>query len=157
MSDKIILTKQQVELIQELAHVHETMGLQPAMAKIMALLTVSDDVELTFDQIKDTLELSKSAISQALSQLLLIKRINYKTRIGDRKRYFHVMITDWQSHVREQFSGIGMLVAVNRKIVSKRSSKNKEFNRNLEEMTDFLAFIHEQAPGLYRQYKGKKK
>ena len=64
--NKLPLRKDQVELIEELAHVNEILGFQPAMAKILGLLTVCDETELTFDQIKYTLDLSKSAISQAL-------------------------------------------------------------------------------------------
>ena len=80
----IQLKPQQVELLEKLAVVNEKFGLQPAMAKVLALLTVSDEMELTFDQIQDTLSLSKGATSQAINGLLLLKKIDYKTRIGDR-------------------------------------------------------------------------
>ncbi|MEP6846097.1 MAG: hypothetical protein ABI861_08835 [Panacibacter sp.] len=97
----ISLSQNQVQLIEELAHAHEMMGLQPAMGKIIALLTVADEVELTFDQVKDILHLSKSAASQGLNQLLVTKIISYKTRIGDHKCYFHLRMTDWGSQIME--------------------------------------------------------
>ena len=123
--NKISLTKDQVDLIEELAHVNDMLGSQPAMSKILALLTVSDEVELTFDQIKDTLDLSKSAVSQALNQLVIMKRISYKTRIGDRKRYFHIRLADWDTLIMEQFNGVSSLVSVYKKVLAKRSSKTK--------------------------------
>lgn len=151
--NKIALRKEQVELIEELANTHESMGLPPAMAKIMALLTVGDEVELTFEQIKDTLNLSKSAVSQAITQLLGAKRIAYKTKIGDRKRYFHIRMSDWETSVMEQFTGIKALVKVHKKILVNRPAKTKEFNLNLKEMTDYLAFLQSQTPLLFKKSK----
>lgn len=145
MSDKINLTKVQVELIEELAHAHEMMGMQPAWAKIVALLSVSDEIELTFDQIKDTLGLSKSAVSQALSQLALTKKVTYKTKIGDRKRYFHLRINEWKSQGADMFNAIGNMVEVQKKVLAKRSPKTKEFNKTLSELTFFLTKIHTEA------------
>src|SRR5262245_47261227 len=138
MSEKITLRKEQVELIQEYARVQETLGMQPSHAKVIALLNVTDDVELTFEQIQETLGLSKSGTSQAINQLLATKRLEYKTKIGDRKRYFFIPISDWKMHVMKQFEGVAALLALNKKILATRSGKTREFNRNFKEMTDFL-------------------
>ena len=151
--DKMPLRKEQVELIEELAHVHETLGIPPAMGKILALLTVNDAVELTFDQIKDTLDLSKSAVSQSLNQLQLLKKIGYKTRIGDRKRYFHIKVADWETQIMDQFSGVAALVNINKKILAKRSSKTKEFNKDLKNLTDFIELLYDEIPVLYKKFK----
>jgi DNA-binding transcriptional regulator GbsR (MarR family) len=139
MAEKITLTKEQVLLIEEYARVQEMLGMQPSLAKVVALLNIADDVELTFDQIQDTLGLSKSGTSQAINQLLATKRIEYKTRIGDRKRYFFIPISEWKQQVMQQFNGVAALAALNKKILAVRSTKTKEFNKNLKEMTDFLA------------------
>lgn len=144
-ANKITLRKEQVELIEELAHANEQMGMQPAWAKIMALLTVSDDTELTFDQIQETLDLSKSAVSQALKQLELLKRISYKTRIGDRKRYFHLKLSDSKTHMIELFSALGNLIEVNKKVLAKRTAKTKEFNKNLGEQIGFISLVYEKV------------
>lgn len=141
--NKIALRKEQVELIEELAVANERMGMQPAWAKILALLTVSDETELTFDQIMETLDLSKSAVSQSLKQLELLKRIDYKTRIGDRKRYFHVRFTDWKAQMAETFSALGNVIEVNKKVLAKRTPKTKEFNKNLSEQMTFLTTVYE--------------
>ena len=155
--DLIVLRPEQIQLIEDLALVHESMGLQPAMSKIMALLTVSDEVELTFDQIRVTLNLSKSAISQALNQLLVTRRIAYKTRLGGRKRYFHIRVSDWEAQIMEQFTSIAQLMEVYKRVLSRRPDATKEFNHRLEAMIYFLSFIHNQANALYRRYQEEKK
>lgn len=143
--NKIALRKEQIELIEELAGANERMGMQPAWAKILALLTVSDETELTFDQIMETLDLSKSAVSQSLKQLELLKRIDYKTRIGDRKRYFHVRFTDWKTQMAETFRALGNLIEVNKKVLAKRTTKTKDFNKSLSEQMAFLTTVYEKV------------
>lgn len=143
--NKVILKKEQVELIEELANVNERLGIQPAMSKVLGLLAVSDNPELTFEEIKDTLGLSKSAVSQALNQLQMSKKISYKTKIGDRKRYFHLRVADWDAHILEQFEGVSSLIRVHEKVIAARTSETKEFNDNLRKMVNFLSLVHEQV------------
>ncbi|SFH23731.1 GbsR/MarR family transcriptional regulator [Pedobacter insulae] len=155
--NKILLSQDKIQLIEELAHVNESLGHQPAMSKILALLTVSDETELTFDQIKETLGLSKSAVSQALTQLAMVKKIGYKTRIGDRKRYFHVRMADWDTQILAQFQGVESLVAIYKKVLAARPSNTKEFNEKMAEMTDFLSLVHNQVIALYKKYQEEHK
>ena len=155
--NKVILRKDQVELIEELANVNERLGIQPAMSKIIGLLAVADNTELTFDEIKDTLELSKSAVSQALNQLLMSKKISYKTKIGDRKRYFHLRIADWDTHILEQFEGVSSLIKVHEKVIAARTGETKEFNENLKKMANFLTLVHNQVMTLHQKIVQEKK
>ena len=147
---KINLRKEQVALIEELANVNDRLGIPPAMSKILGLLAVADVTELTFDEIKDTLGLSKSAVSQALSQLVVSKKISYTTKIGDRKRYFHLRIADWDTHILEQFEGVSSLIKVYEKVIAIRTDETKEFNENLKKMANFLSLVHNQVMILHK-------
>ncbi len=91
------LTQKQKELIESFGVVQEGMGLSPASARVNALLTVADKVELTFDEIREGVTLSKSATSNAINNLLLSKHIGYKTKPGNRKRYFFSKLGQWQN------------------------------------------------------------
>ena len=148
---KINLRKEQVALIEELANVNTRLGIPPAMSKVMALLAVADVTELTFDEVKDTLGLSKSAVSQALSQLLVSKKISYKTKIGDRKRYFHLRIADWDTHILEQFEGVSSLIKVYEKVIAIRTNETQDFNQNLKKITHFLSLVHNQVMILHKE------
>ncbi|RZL61518.1 MAG: MarR family transcriptional regulator [Pedobacter sp.] len=148
---KINLRKEQVALIEELANVNDRLGIPPAMSKILGLLAVADVTELTFDEIKDTLGLSKSAVSQALSQLVVSKKISYTTKIGDRKRYFHLRIADWDTHILEQFEGVSSLIKVYEKVIAIRTDETKEFNENLKKMANFLSLVHNQVMILHKK------
>lgn len=63
----IQLTDHQKQLIEELSILYEQNHLTPVMARILAFLIVSDQPELAFDQIRETLNISKSAASNALN------------------------------------------------------------------------------------------
>jgi transcription initiation factor IIE alpha subunit len=56
--------------------------------RILALFTVSDSAELTFDEICSFFGASKSVVSNAVSYLLNSKLIDYRTYNTGRKRYF---------------------------------------------------------------------
>ena len=96
----IKLTDNQKELVESFGVVQEHMGLSPAAARVNALLTISDVIELSFDEIRETLQLSKSATSNAINSLLTMDRIDYKTKPGDRKRYFYSKLGQWQTSFR---------------------------------------------------------
>lgn len=142
MSEKIKLSNEQIVLIEQYAVAMEQTNLQPTMAKILALLNVVDDIELSFNQIQDTLGLSKSGTSQAINHLLAINRIEYKTKLGDRKRYFFVPIHKWKETAAKHFEGLENYIKLNQKILALRSKKTKEFNEALKGMTEFLVALH---------------
>ena len=104
MENAIQLTDQQKELIERLGVLNEKEGLQPAVSRVTALLLISPDPELTFDQIRETLNLSKSATSNAINMLLSTGKIDYITKSGDRKRYFRSKITTWKEEMKSKFS-----------------------------------------------------
>ena len=103
---KRILTDKQKELIESFGVVQEGMGLSPASARVDALLIVADSTELTFDEIRETLKLSKSATSNAINNLIMLKRIGYKTKLGDRKRYFHTRLGQWKNVFIDGIEGL---------------------------------------------------
>ena len=88
MSEAVQLSEEQRRLIEKMGVGGEKNGMPPAPARIMALLMVSPETELTFDQVRETLNLSKSATSNAINMLLTTQKIDYITKPGDRKRYF---------------------------------------------------------------------
>jgi len=76
------------EQIDETGKVFEKFGLAPMNGRILALFTVSDSAELTFDEICSFFGTSKSVVSNSVSFLLNSRLIDYKTYNTGRKRYF---------------------------------------------------------------------
>ncbi|SDB36609.1 hypothetical protein SAMN03097699_0928 [Flavobacteriaceae bacterium MAR_2010_188] len=147
------LTDKQKELIESFGVAQESMGLSPASARINALLTIADTVELTFDEIREALELSKSATSNALNNLLMLKRIGYKTKPGDRKRYFYSKMGQWQNAFMDSMSGLTGYNELLKNILSNRTKDSKEFNAQLKELTEFIDYYQKESIKIIKNWK----
>jgi len=139
------LTDKQKELVESFGVVQEQMGLSPAVSRVNALLTISDTVELTFDEVRETLGLSKSATSNALNGLLTMDRIGYKTKPGDRKRYFYSKMGQWKNAFRKDMQGLDHYNAIVKEILNSRTPETKEFNNQLKELTKFIEYFQKES------------
>jgi len=150
--DKMILTEKQKELIQKVGVSLEQFGSTPAEARISALLLVATKTELTFDEIKDSLGLSKSAVSNAINKLLLTREIEYVTRHGDRKRYFRNNIHQWESKMIESFARAVSLNNVFKEVLENRPKSTEEFNNHLNDLISFLDFLNKEIVNIYEEW-----
>jgi DNA-binding transcriptional regulator GbsR (MarR family) len=151
MKDK--LTDKQKETIESLGVVHEGMGLSPASARVEALLTVADKLELTFDEIREALSLSKSATSNALNNLLMAKRIGYKTKPGDRKRYFYTKLGQWKNSFIETINALSAYNSVMKEVLDNRTEKTPDFNQQLKDFTEFVEYYQKESIKLIENWK----
>tara|TARA_R110002074_G_scaffold104764_5_gene226298 strand:+ start:177 stop:635 length:459 start_codon:yes stop_codon:yes gene_type:complete len=150
---EVKLSNKQKELIEKFGVIQEGMGLTPASARVNALLTVSSELELTFDQIRETLKLSKSATSNAINHLLQIENVGYKTKLGDRKRYFYSKLDQWKDKFRKDISGLSAYTDIIREIEDTRNGDSKEFNKKLKELADFMDYFVTETVGLIDKWK----
>lgn len=150
------LTEQQKELIEKFGVIQEGMGLSPASARVDSLLTIVDSTELTFDQIREALQLSKSATSNAINNLLTLKRIGYKTKPGDRKRYFHTRLGQWKTGFKDSVAGLTAYNEVVKEILANRSSETKDFNEQLQDFTEFIEYYQRESIKLIENWNNKK-
>lgn len=81
----------QKELIEEVGvRIEKYLGISPISARIYALLRLSSNDGLTFEEIRKTINASKSCTSVNLNVLQTLGYLDVCTKIGDRKRYFKV-------------------------------------------------------------------
>lgn len=137
----IQLTEKQKELIESFGVIQEHMGLTPAAARVNSLLTIADENEMTFDEIRETLNLSKSATSNALNVLITLERIGYKTKSGDRKRYFYSKLDQWKSKFKKDMLGLNGYNEILKEIHVNRNPNTKEYNDKLKELTEFMEYF----------------
>lgn len=156
MSKEIVTEKQRI-LIEQLGVFYEHEGFHPAGARVMALLLIADRNELTFDEIKDALNISKSATSTAINLLITTKRIEYFTNSGERKRYFRARIANWKNHMKEKMEGVTTMHSLMKEIIEQRPDSTPEFNASLQELYSFMSFFHKEIPSLIERWKATKK
>jgi DNA-binding transcriptional regulator GbsR (MarR family) len=146
------LTQEQKELIERMGVFHEQHGIPPMEGRIMSLLIVCDEPELTFDQIRELLGISKSATSSALNMLQLTKRVIYKTKPGDRKRYFTSNIAQWQSGFKDNFQKFFEVIKIMKEALNQRTPNTPEFNKQMAEFIEFTEFLSIEFPRLYLEW-----
>ncbi|MEN7549798.1 MarR family transcriptional regulator [Rapidithrix thailandica] len=135
----LTLREQQVKLIERIsAWLEQEDHVQPAVARVLALLFVSDDPELTFDDIRETLLLSKSATSNAINMLLQVELIEYHHRIGERKRYFRLRIFEWQMIYKKLMQKRLEFHSILREVAKQRTQKTPEFNQKILEIANHM-------------------
>lgn len=83
--------KTEIEFIGEIGlAIEERLSLSPLASRIYALLTLSSYEGLTFDEIKEITQASKSSISVNINVLIQLKYIKFYTKSSSRKRHFKV-------------------------------------------------------------------
>jgi DNA-binding transcriptional regulator GbsR (MarR family) len=151
------ITERQKELIEKVGVTYEKSGLPPAVSRVLGLLLISDRTELTFDEIRDTLNLSKSATSNAINVLLTHSRIEYITYSGDRKRYFRSKVRDWQDGFNRTLETMEVFQNLFKEILEQRNPETKDFNIKLAEVIDFIEFFKLQVPEIYKKWELRNK
>ena len=152
---KIELEERRINLVEKIGVFLEKYGYQPIPARIIGLLLVTEKPYLTFDEIKDNLKVSKSAVSIGLNLLLGTQQIDYITLPGDRKRYFKSRITEW----REIVTGlIGFANAVRTllfEILDLHSASGSEVNQSIKEVVGLIDLLEKEVPPLVIQWDSK--
>jgi len=150
-----MLTEKQSELIEKMG-IHFEQSMQPATARILALLIVSDEDALSFDDIRQVLKLSKSATSNGINFLLSTKKIEYITRSGDRKRYFTWNPQNTIIHFKEgieKILGVSKLLEETFKIKKNDGSSNY---KSLAELIDLMNFLRSELPVVFAKWERSK-
>ncbi|EDM44121.1 hypothetical protein SCB49_11037 [unidentified eubacterium SCB49] len=147
------LTTKQKELIERFGVIQEGMGLSPASARVNALLVVADSEALTFDYVREALDLSKSATSNAINTLLMMGQVGYKTKPGDRKRYFYSKLGEWQNSFRDRMNALTPYKEIINEIYENRTVETENFNIELKEFAAFIEYYQEESLKLINNWK----
>lgn len=141
-----------IELVERIGVFLEKYGYQPIPARIIGLLIVTDKPYLTFDEITESLKVSKSAVSIGINLLLGTQQIGYITLPGDRRRYFKSRISEW----REIFTGlIGFANAIRSlllEIIDLHNSTGRKVNTSLSEVVRLIDMLEKEVPRLVLEW-----
>ncbi|MDJ1486387.1 MarR family transcriptional regulator [Cytophagaceae bacterium YF14B1] len=152
----MVLTEKQKELIERFGVLNEKYGLPPAECRVWGLFLVADKVELTFEEIMETLHLSKGGTSTALNRLMMTNHVEYITKLGDKKRYFRCKLNNWTSMTKENFEKFDELNSILKEILEARDPKTHVFNKDLKQVTEFLDFIYKELMIAIEKWENKK-
>lgn len=148
-----MLNENKLELIERIGVFHEQRGMQPLMGRILGLLLVLDEAEATFDEIVDYLNVSKSAVSNALNILQLQNHIAYKTKQGERKRYFYLTLDRWEDAMQKELCDISQISTFMQDVLKERGNVKPEFNHHIQDLCSFMEFLKSKVPALFKEFR----
>lgn len=150
------LSEEQRQLIEQIGIYHENNGFQPAVARVVGLLLVSNRPELSFDEISETLNISKSATSNALNMLLNTGHIEYTTFSGDRKRYFRIKSSNWRDMFAKKMEDLSHLNGLLKRVLEVRKRENPIYDKKLGDFISFLDYMKERMPSLIEEWENSR-
>ncbi|MCM4154905.1 transcriptional regulator [Gramella sp. AN32] len=115
------------KLIEEVGlHFEKSQQLAPLAARIYAIMILSPNAGQTFDEIIQITDASKSSVSTQLNLLMQLKKVDYFTIPGDRKRYFRSSKAYLKNTLKEYLENISEEIHLIEKIIDFNSAHNKE-------------------------------
>ena len=151
------LSEKKREIIERIGVYYEKKGLQPVVGRIMGLLLVAEPAEATFEEIQEELQVSKSAVSTALTFLQAKETVEYRTKPGERKRYFKLRMRDWKSELKKEFDEVLNMESLINEIIDLKENKESDFCCRLLEMKDFFVFMRKELPLLLKKFEVSRK
>lgn len=150
------LRREKMELIEQMGVLFEKENLAPLAARIFATVILTGKQGITFDELVNDLNTSKSTVSTHLEHLQATNRVQYFTKPGDRKRYFTInpslmvnvldeMMSKWESqrNVHEK-------VLVYKKKHNDLVEKEQGVLFDLEFQRDYLTFLNEATTSIQK-------
>lgn len=138
--------KEQKELVEKIGlGIEERLKLSPLASRIYALLILSSYDGLTFDEIREYIDASKSSTSVNINVLTQLNYVTYYTKSGDRKRYFKLakysQVTSLEAELQK--------LDIEMKMIERINTYNKNFHP--EKFTN-----EESLGGIFQNYLLKK-
>ena len=122
----------------------EKLGIPPVGARVVGHLMLAEPPYLSFDELVEATQASKSSVSNAIKSLQTEGLIDYITFSGDRKRYFQLYSSTWLEIMKDRVKGFASLRQIITETVTLRSGQYPEFNHTLTEVTDLYRELEEQ-------------
>lgn len=153
----MVLSEKKREIIERVGVFHEKKGMQPVVGRIIGLLMVAEPAEATFEEIQEELQVSKSAVSNALTFMQGREMVDYTTKPGERKRYFKLSVKKWKKDLNRDFDGLLKIDVLLDEVIELKENKDSEFCQCLQEMKDFLGFLKVELPLLLKKFEATRK
>jgi DNA-binding transcriptional regulator GbsR (MarR family) len=143
------------ECIEKFGVYYKKTGHQPMMGRLIAYLMLAEPPHKSFEEIVEFLVSSKSAVSNTLNMLMYFGIIDYVRFSGDRKRYFRLNQSTWDSLFSAQIQELSNLRELVREVIELRSEKYPETNEQISNFYQLLEIYENEFPTILENWKQK--
>ncbi len=135
------------EFVEETGLIYEKLGLTRMAGRIHGYLMVSDKEMVSFDELTQVLQASKSAISTNVKSLLSINFIKAITLTGDRKTYYSLSPEiSWSELMKRKMAELNVIKNHFIKGFDLRMNKNDKPAQWLKNASEFYNWMNDEFP-----------
>lgn len=142
--------------IERIGVVFEKSGVPPVAARVIGHLMMAEPPYLSFDELVEATQASKSSVSNSVKFLQTEGLIDYITFAGDRKRYFQLYADTWLEIQKDRVKSLASLRSIIQETVAIRSSQYPEFNHTLKEVVDLYGELEHKILKVIEEWEKKK-
>lgn len=132
------LSAQQHAFIDDFAALWDQVGGKPVQGRVLALLYIANQSELSASDIGDTLGISRGSVSQTTRQLTQIRLIQRVSKPGDRRDWYRVSPNAWSEAARAERSQIAPFLDLMHRGLNLHNTSPPERQRALINSIAFL-------------------
>ncbi len=144
---------ERANFIEDTGLLFENTGLTRMAGRIMGLLMVGDKEMISFDEMTQVLQASKSSISTNLKSLITIHFVRPCSLPGDRKTYYMLSTElDWSDYFQQKMEMTDHLNMLFKRALQLRVNKSDKAAKWLKEATEFYDWLNGNFPKLLEQY-----
>jgi DNA-binding transcriptional regulator GbsR (MarR family) len=153
-SDTMPNYNERVSFIEETGIFFESLGMTRMAGRILGYLMVSDKELVSFDELTQVLQASKSSISTNLKALVQTKFIKPATLPGDRKTYYGLSSDmDWTEYFEQRTKAMIYLKELFSKGYNLRTNKKDKPSKWLSDTIEFYDWLVREFPSLIQRWK----
>ncbi len=134
----------------------ESFGMPRIAGRVLSALLVADPSEQTAEQLSETLQASRGAVSGGTTTLVTMGLIERRRRPGDRKDYFRNRPDAWFEMTKQQVVSIAQLRRLSERGLEVLGSDDPEITRGLRAVRDMLTFYERELLEMFAQWEQKR-
>lgn len=146
------ISKKKQEYIEEMSMVMEGFGLPRMAGRVFGALLVADPPEQTAEELADTLQASRGAISGATTLLETMGFIDRTRKPGDRRDYFRNKPNAWYEAMTKEIMMMSTLRQLAEKGLKVVQTDDIEVTRGLRELRDMIQFFEKELPPIFKRW-----
>lgn len=135
----------------------EGFGLPRMVGRVLGVLLVSEEPELSAEELAEALRASRGSISSSTRTLIQMGLVQRRTRPGERRDYFRMKPGAWDELMRRELESISRFRQMAERGLGIANPDSPEARRNLEEMREFYAYWERELPAVLERWERDRK
>ncbi|WP_053057982.1 GbsR/MarR family transcriptional regulator [Rubrobacter aplysinae] len=152
------MDEERASYVEDFGMMFEGFGLQRMVGRSLGALLVSEEPELSAEELAEALQASRGSISSATKTLTQMGLVQRYTRRGERRDYFRVKPGAWDEFMRREMESLKALREMAERGLAIVDSDEDETREKLEDMHDFFVHLEREFPEIidrWQEEKGK--